>query len=221
MSEENAVVKLGELGLSTEVDRTAFDAMVESKFLPRLQLMTSSSKQVKSGEFPMNHYALVRGQDFRDLGETVDVLIVSWRSKAIDMSGDEIISVFDQTNPEFARIKAKSEVKDSQCMYGPDYLILLPEDKTFCTFLMGSASARNEAGLMQDHLGGMATLGSQPLSNKRYSWQAPKVMECTAEPLFDPETVERLRAVKEDFDNPPEVEMISEEEEAAAANRER
>ena len=52
-----------------------FDDLASS-FLPQLRLMTASSDVCKSGEFPINHYALIRGSNREDLGTEVDVWVL-------------------------------------------------------------------------------------------------------------------------------------------------
>lgn len=229
MSEENALTAppsggtlLAQHGIETAVDRKAFDQLVESKFLPRIQLMTSRSGKCEKGEFPANHYALIRGQDYKDLGASVNVLVIAWRAKAMDTGGDEIISVFDQEHSEFIRIKSKSAEKDSGCMFGIEFLLWVPEDDQFVTFFMASISARNEAPLLLERLGGMATISTQVLENKKYTWNSPKVSKCSVNPELTPELLERLAQVKADFENPPAIDAeVASEDEQSATDRER
>ena len=62
----------------------AFDASTKSgNYLARMQLMTANSEKCKGGDFPINHYALVTGSNMVDIGKDVDVLVISWRPKAI------------------------------------------------------------------------------------------------------------------------------------------
>jgi len=212
---ENELVKIEDLGdlPLNKYDDEAFDATASAtKFLPRLQLLTSNSAMCKSGEFPTNHYALVRDQKHDDLGKNVDVLLVSWRPKALQTQ-DTIISVFDPKDDEFQRIQERSlNVKDSGCMFGPEFLVWIPQIGEFGTFFMGTKSARREAGAVKALLQKAATLGSQKIETKKFTWFAPQVQACST-PFEMPAKTDLVAAV-EQFNNPPksEIEGVSEEE---------
>jgi len=173
-------------------------------YLPRVQLMTSNSDKCKKGDFPINHYALVRGKDFQDLGDSVDALVIAWRPKAIEMA-DAIIVDHDPNSEEFKRIQAKAGDANSGCMYGPEFLLYLPDQKEFATFFMGSKSSRNEAGNMRTRMHKAATLKSQELSNKHYSWFSPSIVSCST-PFDLPDQAELVEQ-KQKFENPPEPEL--------------
>jgi hypothetical protein len=194
-----------------------FNAVTKSgNYLPRIQLMTSNSSKCKAGEFPVNHFALVVDQDFVDLGESIDLLVIDWRPKAIEM-GDEVMSVFDVEDPEFKRIQSLAGEKDSGCMFGPEYLVYEPTQGVFATFFMGSASLRREARAMNTRLRKLATLVPVKISTRKYTWFTPKVGDCST-PFEIPGDSE-IRPVWEAFKNPakPTVERAPE----GAGGRER
>lgn len=180
-------------------------------YLPRLQLMTANSDKCKGGEFPINHYALVSGQNFTDLGEALDIAVVTWRPKALEID-EEIISVYDPEDAEFKRIQAKSDEKDSGCMFGPEFLVYIPSKEQFATFFMGSKSSRREAPNLRARVGKAATLKSHFIETKKYSWYAPTIVPCSTPMDIPP--VEAIQEQVEKFNNPPasEVEKIPEEE---------
>jgi len=189
-----------------------FDAAASSQsYLPRLQLMTANSSKCKGGEIGVNSYALVRDQDYKDLGKNVDVLLVTWRPKALE-TGEAVISVYDPQSADFQRIQAKSDEKDSGCMFGPEYLCWVPSKKTFATFFMGTKSARRESANVKALLKQAATLGSQHIKTPKYDWYAPKVQACST-PFEMPGKDELVEAV-EKFNNPPvsEIEGVEETE---------
>lgn len=202
--------------LANKYDADAFDKATKSgTYLGRVQLMTSNSNMCKAGKFPINSYAHVHDQNYTDLGKQADVLVCGWRPKALEMD-EELISVFDPEHEEFKRIQAKSEEKDSGCMFGPEYLIWIPSIKKFATFFMGTKSSRREAPSMQARMQKAATLDSKLIETKRFTWQAPEIKACNT--AFDiPEEgdiVEQLQA----FMNPPETEV---EKVAEGADRDR
>lgn len=210
---ENELVKVEDMGalIVDKYSDDAFDASASSaKFLPRLQLLTSNSKKCKSGEFPTNHYSLIRDQKFDDLGLNVDVFLVTWRPKALE-TGENIISVYDPSDKEFQRIQDKSlEVKNSGCMFGPEFLVWIPSVKQFATFFMGTKSARRESGAVKALLKKTATLGSQHCKNKSFEWYAAQVSECST-PL-EMSTKDDLVAAVTKFNNPPQNEVEGVEE---------
>ena len=183
-------------------DVTAFEAVASAAYTPRLQLMTSNSGPVKSGEFPANHYALVQDQKYVDLGKEVEMWVITWRPKAIDMSDDDTITTsFDPKDPEFQRIQAKSEEKDSGCMFGPEYLVYVSSQRAFATFFMGSKSARRESPALQSKIKDTATLKSHFIETKKFSWYAPTVTACSN--TLDQPDPDALKPELEKFLNPP------------------
>jgi len=179
-------------------------------FLPRLQLMGSNSDMCKVGKIPIGSYAFLRSkEDFEALGEEVDVLVVAWRPKAMDI-GEEVISIFDQTHPEFLRIQAQSNVPQSTCMCGPEFLLWIPDLKEFATFYMASKTARRQAPALRAKIDeesnkpGPATLGVEFIKTKKYSWHGPIVGACSVE--FDMPEPEKFVDTCEKFANPPQSE---------------
>lgn len=203
MSDENALIPIEELAVQ-KYDDSMFDSISSSKYLPRVQLMTSGSAQCKSGAFPINHYALVDGKNYADLTQEVNCLVVAWRPKAL-RTGDEIISCYDTSSPEFIKIQTDSEVKDSGCMFGPEFLLYIPSENKYATFFMGSKSSRNESPSLKALMGKAATLASQHIQTKKYDWYAPKIVAC--EVPFDVPPIEEIKEQVETFTNPPESEV--------------
>jgi len=193
-------------------DDEAFDIAASStKFLPRIQLMTSNSQKCKDGEFQINNYALVDGQNFIDIGKEVDVIVIAWRPKALDL-GDTLIAVYDINDTEFKRIQDEAEEKDSNCMFGHEYLLYLPERSIFVTFFLGNKSARKESPNLKSQMHKGATLKAHQLSNKNYSWWSVLIVPCSS-PMDVPDKSSILEEV-EKFNDPPatEVEKVAEGE---------
>ena len=206
MSPENEIVPIGESVQKYDMD--VFRAATKSgDFLPRLQLMTAASDKCKDGKFQINHYAMIRDQNFKDVGEAVDILVIAWRPKALEI-GDEVISCFDPKNTEFVRIQEKSAEANSGCMYGPEFLVWVPAEKDFATFFCGSKSSRREAPSILAYLQKPATLKSRFVETKKFKWWTPAVFGCSTP--FDTPNLDKLKAVVEKFNNPPatEVEVV-------------
>jgi len=196
------LVKMEDLEAMSPVKYSAEDFALSVKagdYLPRVQLMTSAAEPCKKGEFPINHYAMVSGQHMTDLGEYPDVVVLSWRPKALEI-GEEVISVYDPKSPEFQRIQAQAEVKDSGCMFGPEFLLYIPSQTCFATLFMGSKSARRESHAVMARMAKAATLKSHLIETKKYSWYAPLVTPCST-PLDLP-AIEKIQVEVEKFNNP-------------------
>ena len=212
------LIPAGAVGVQKYSDKD-FDLSTKTgSYLPRLQLLTANSEKCKKGEFPINHYALVQDQNFMDVGENVDVLLVAWRPKAIEIK-DEIIAVYDPTDKEFERIQLVADEKDSGCMFGPEFLVWIPGSKKFATFFMGSKSSRREAPNVKALLRKAATMKSHIVETKSYSWFVPSVTPCSTP--FDMPEMDTLKVEVEKFNNPPVSEIEKVEAGAGNTNRDR
>lgn len=178
-------------------------------WLPRLQLFSTASKEVKAGKTELiNQYVIVKGKDNFDIvGKEIPVLPLSWRAKAMQFHDGSVISKFDPTDDGFKKIAEKSGTQNSGCMYGPEFLLYVPDRKAFVSFFMGSVSARIEAPNLKSFLDEQvaATLGSKFLSNKKGAWQSPTAKSCTT-PFEVPEDAAIIEQVAK-FNNPPKDEV--------------
>lgn len=156
-------------------------------FLPRLTLCGASTNLCKEGKQPIGTYALVYSADRHgDLGKQTNVFVLGMRLKALEIAADGIFNFFDPKSPEFARVANLSQVKDSGCLAGPEFLVYVPSTKEFATFFMASKSMRNEAPSLKALLGKAATLQISLAENKKkQKWHVPKALPCTI-PLSPP-----------------------------------
>lgn len=214
---ENELMTLGDVSENSLVKATdeRFAKLQSGAFLPRLQLMTANADKCKSGEFPTNHYALIRDQNYRDLGKSVDVLICNWRPLALEI-GEEIIACHDEESDLFKTIQARANEKIDGNLWGFQYLLWVPAAETFATFFCGSPTARRAAPHINALLTKAATLGSQKITGKGknpHTWFGPTAVECSTP--FDMPTRSDFDREMEKFNNPPkqEVQMAEEEDE--------
>ena len=185
---------------STQVggDDVYTDLAKGADFLPRLQLFTKG-KAIDKGLIRPGHYGIPESaEDITDLGDTIDVLLLARRPKAIDMSDkDAIIVVHDNTSDEFKRIAATSAEKESNCMYGPSFLVIERSTGRFMELFCGSKSTRPEAKKMYPFMPLTAAdiqarglTGEEPhgplpmtlksrLVEKAFSWHVPVVVKCS------------------------------------------
>lgn len=199
----NELIPVGDMGVSKYADDTNFAAISSGGFLPRLQLMGSSSNAVKESKIGQGCYALVKGKDqIEDLTKEVNVIVLAWRPKALEIGTENVLSVYNPKHADFTRIAEKSEEQDSGCMYGPEFLVWVPSAKTFATFFMSSKTSRREAPQLKGLLGKAATLKAQLIKAKKYAWHGPVVTPCSA-PLDLPD-MDKAREEAQKFNNPPE-----------------
>ena len=190
----------------------SFDSIVSSgDYLPYLQLFGSKSDACAQGKIGIGHYGLVKDKQITDISPEVDLVIVSWRPKAVQ-SGDEFLVDFhpeivdgEITNTLFKKIVDLSNVRDSGCMYGPEFLLWIPSANTFATYHMNSKTGRREARNMQPLIGKAATLKCHLIEQGKYKWHGPLVIPCSSPLDMPPEDEIREQYAK--FQNPPRNEM--------------
>jgi len=189
-------------------DQDVFDDFVSSgDYLPRIQLMTGNSGLVQQGHASVGEYAFITGKDdYECLGKEIDVLVCSWRLKAMEISDDAIISVYDVSDPNFMKIKALAGVKDSGCMCGIEFLLWIAPIQKFATFYMASKSAARVAKQVRSYIDeennqpGPATLKAVLIETKKYKWHAPVVTSCST-PFNNPDQETFLKNLDK-FQNP-------------------
>lgn len=170
-------------------------------FHPRLKLCQGSGKEAQKGKVAKaGNYALITNKDeMEDLGDEVEIVICAARAKALQ-TGKMILTYFDPESPEFAEIKEKSKVKNSGCMYGPEYLIWLPNQNTYATLFMCSPTARRESRAVHSRLRKAALLKSHLIETEDYAWHGPIVKDLETEVTNLPPQEELLAEI-EKFDN--------------------
>lgn len=173
-------------------------------FLGRLQLYTKGTAVNKRLIGP-GEYGIPEGEDnILVLGDSVDVLPLTRRPKAIDMSDKEaIITSYDAQSETFKDIAARAGGKDSGCMYGISFLVIERTTGQFLEFFCGTKSTRPEAGKiapflpvsaadierlaaagndvskMEPHGPRPMTLKSKLVEKGTYSWHVPIVLPCS------------------------------------------
>jgi hypothetical protein len=181
-------------------------------FLPRLQLYGGNSTAAKEGKIGIGCFGIVRAKDtIEDLGKTVDVIIVDGRAKALRVEKDNtIITKFDPNDVEFKKIMAESNIKDSGCMYGPEFLLYVPAAEAFVTYFMSSKTARRVAKNVYARMRKGATLGAELIKTQKYSWHGPTCVSSSA-PFDNLPTEDEFRdaAAKFKAEKPSEVETVT------------
>ncbi len=201
--------------VNKEYTDDVFDLMtISTDYFPRLQLMGGQSTLVQEGKMNVGTYAYIRTRDsFENLGPDVDVLVCSWRIKAMRIGEDEVVSIFDINNPEFDKIKVESKIQNSGCMCGVEFLLWIPTQQSFATFFMASKSFARIAPSVRscidedNNTPGPCSLTSKLVSNKKYKSHVPVVRQCST--AFEMPEQEDFIASLEKFQNPNEEEVES------------
>lgn len=181
-SDPNALAEIQKIvaGAIQPADQV-FDSVSKSvDYLCRLQLCGSNSKLFKKNKIAKGNYAYIVAEDnFTDLGASVDILPIVWRPKALDMSGDSPVSIYDVNSPEFKDISARSMQQNSECTFGPEFLIWIPSNKKFASLHFGSKTSRKDAGDLRALLGKGATITHRIVENEKYVWEAMVINPCS------------------------------------------
>jgi hypothetical protein len=180
-------------------------------YLQRLQLFGSKSDACAEGRIGIGHWGLVNDDVITDLGDEADIVLLAYRPKALDTGGEVIITDYDVQSETFNRIREESFVKDSGCMYGPEFLVYVPSQDAFATYFASSKTARREAKKFRPLLGQAATVKSRLIEKGKYKWHGPVILPCST-PMTMP-GMEIIKSQIEKFANPPkdEVEVAPED----------
>ena len=186
---------------STDLD--VFESMSDmgDAFLPRLQLFSGKTDACTEGRIPVNHYGLVDGDDIIDLDTEIIVAVLAARHKAMCTDGD-VQSSFDPNSELFKDFVARSSIKDSGCMYGPEFLVFVPSAGKFATYFMGSKTARREAKKFKPLMSKPAKLSSKPIEKGKFKWLGPVILP--SDEVVDIPDMAKATAECEKFRNPPE-----------------
>jgi hypothetical protein len=160
---------------STQVgtDEQLLSLAKSADFIGRLQLYTKG-KAIDKGKIRPGHYGIEAGEEITDLGDSIDIMPLARKTKAIDMSDKEAIIVsYDMNSAEFKRIQAQAQEKESNCMYGPSFLVIERSTGRFLEFFCGSKSTRGEAGKIYPFM----TLTADAIEKMRANGQDVSKME--------------------------------------------
>jgi hypothetical protein len=141
---------------------------IGSDFTGELRFCAASDQKCKSGDFPINHFALKKGKNYEDMDKTVHVMPVAMFPKALDVSGDEPVMSFKRGSEVFEDIAERSKVKDSNCMWGTEILVWIPKANEFATIFLKNPTLRNINDRFVMTYGKGATLTGTLIENKKH-----------------------------------------------------
>ena len=198
MTEAMTIKGMGNLPVPKYSD-DVIDKFSSAQSFKRLQLFGSNSAAVKESKFPMGHFGVVDGSDILDLGESIDVLVLSWRPKAVRAGNDVEIS-YDPEDEIFKKIESEVDVENSGCMCGIEFLVYHP-DHGFLPYYLANKSGLYVVKALRDLLFKVATIKVTFVKGKKFSWHAPKVSRCST-PININVPEERIKKEIEQFSAP-------------------
>lgn len=226
MSKENEVAT-NAWGIEHKEADSSLAETMKSNFLPRLQLVSKMSKysEMEPGVKTNNFGLIVSDDDYQDCGKTVDAMVLSWRQKAL--SSKEGLSYYDHKSEEFIEVQERADIEqNSGCMYGPEYLLYIPELDALATFFFGSKSLRYEVKKIHKlyDAGAPVTFFGKKIETKGGDVYYSASVRACASPIAPPEDMERIHKEVKKFNNPTSssTPVAAESKEAApATNRAR
>ena len=189
--------------VATTTDDDEFANMSAGSLLPRLELLTANSEDVKSGEATANTYRLVAGESLTSLGKEVEVIPVAMRFTAIHNSDDGLVAVHTHTPSKDEIFQSIMNTSDTQgfgsgAMYGPEFLLWLPSQSKFVSFFCNNKTARRAAGGLKDLIGQPATMGNKKFENKKFTWFGFKVTASNV-PVTNVPEADEMQAIVSKF----------------------
>jgi hypothetical protein len=172
-------------------------------FLKRIQLYTKG-EAIDTGKIRPGHFGVPDNDAITDLGESIDIVPLARRPKALDMSDKTAVTAsYDLESDEFKRIAARSDEPNSGCQHGISFLVVERTTGEFYEFFFGNKSSRPEAKSLAPYLAltqadidrrqaakadvtGLqphgpvpATLKTRYIKGKKGSWHVPVVFKCS------------------------------------------
>lgn len=205
MSDE--LIKLQDNALLKTDDQETFDSQVVNVgFLPTLKLYNASANAVKKKLVQMAHYGLASNKDtIKDLGESLDIIPITHRYKAVEKVGDKYLSYYNPDSDNYNRTKEKSKDKKSGCLAGIEFLVWIPSVEKFALWYAANTSTLSIAKEIRALYLKPATLKANYIETKDYSWHAPVITVCSTQ-LNVPSDSD-LTAELTKFRNPKEAEV--------------
>ena len=217
MSNELATLDLNQLPSTQLGSDEAYTELAKGgDFLKYVKLYTKG-EAIDAGRISPGHWGVPETkEEITDLGDSIDILPLARRPKALDSSDSSAIIVsYDEQSEDFKRIVEQSTESNSNCQYGTSFLVLERFTGQFLELWLNSKTSRPEARKIFDYLplnqaridrlvaaaeaaGKLApelvphgpipvTVKVRLAKNKRFSWHAPSVVKCST-PMKVPST---------------------------------
>ena len=147
MSNELATLDLNQLPSTQLGSDEAYTELAKGGDFLKYAKLYTKGKPIDSGLIPPGHWGTPEtDEEITDLGNSIDILPLARRPKALDSSDKSAVIVsYDETSEAFQQIKAQSDVKDSGCQHGISFLVIERSTGQFLELWLGNKSSRPEA----------------------------------------------------------------------------
>lgn len=126
-------------------DESYADLAKGGDFLKYVKLY-SKGRDIDTGKIRPGRWGIPDGEEITDLGDSIDVLPLARRPKALDTKDKKAIIVsYDEQSAAFKDIVARSSQQLSGCQYGVSFLVLERSTGQFLEVFFGNKSSRPEA----------------------------------------------------------------------------
>ena len=214
MSNELATLDLNQLPSTQLGSDEAYTELAKGGDFLKYAKLYTKGKPIDSGLIPPGHWGIPEtDEEITDLGNSIDILPLARRPKALDSSDKSAVIVsYDETSEAFQQIKAQSDVKDSGCQHGISFLVIERSTGQFLELWLGNKSSRPEAKKIFPYLplsqadidrkaaagadvAGLVPHGPLPVTikvrlaenKKGQSWHVPVAVKCST-PIKTPST---------------------------------
>lgn len=223
MDNNQDLIQLPQTGVIAEFKQEDFAVVSKAgDYLPRLALFGGTTNACKEGKIRVGHWGVQRNKNtIEDLGAEADILVVHGHPKAlkIDPVTNAITSSYKPNDPLFQAIVDGSEIEDSGCMYGPEFLVYVFGIKDWATLFLSSKSGRGMSAQVFQRLRKAATMKAEYIKKGKFSWHAPVCVPCTT--IYDLPPTEEIVKVTTKFSKvatDPQVQAASAAEAAATSS---
>lgn len=214
--------------ISKQRPEEEFNQIASTSYFPFISVVQKPREDgITLGNFILSKG--IGGRNVLDLSSEFNCLVHGMRPcvRYIDQTTGKVSSWFDlKANADKFRQAELEQAKKGMTgwMYGPEFLLYLPEYQEFATFLFGNVTLRNEAPNMKTLIGRAATLKTG-LIKTQYTWYGVTCIPCQVE-LPKPENYEAWEQLAvanvNKFDNPPAItEQVPEEAAVGGSERAR
>lgn len=218
---------LSALAKSKFGDDKSFAAVASGGFLPRVQLCGSNSTLAKKSKIQQGRFCVTNAKDaiLNDLTDSFTCLPLSWRPKAMRFAGSDTKAFYNPGAQAFKSIEAEARAKVQGSLFGPEFLVYIPDCNVLATFFFMNPTMRRVAGDMKGQIGKVATVRSTLIETDKFAWHGPVITACSTPPTLPEgeafiELQDRIKAEVDKFNNPPE-EQVEEAPPEEAGTEER
>jgi hypothetical protein len=205
MQEQTALDRPSENRVAVRKDDSTFNAIAKSgSWLSRFQLFSAKADAVALGKIAPGRYGIVDGDKIIDLGTEVIVSVHSWRPQAmfIDKASNTVEINYDTASDRFKQIQERSFTPNSNCLFGPDFLLWVPKAGKWVSFFMNSKTARRQSSGVREAIGQNGIkLGAKLIESKGFKWHGP-VVEPFSAPLEPAAPEDEVESQVHNFENP-------------------